>query len=159
MVRITPIQLLHRLLFLLFLTTVISPTLLHASSAQASIPAQIEVFTNSRYQVTNTTTTEVPVQIHDLDAPVGLEEKLSAGLPSDPEQAKAIALDRLEALGSGQLAEMVNRAYAGTTQAMTYELVKIPAVVFDNGASVIYGITDIEDAIRRYQAWRQREVR
>ncbi len=158
MARITPIQLMHRLLFLLFLTTVISPTLLHASSTQAPIPAQIEVFTNSRYQVTNTTTTEVPIQIYDLDAPAGLEEKLSAGLPSDPEQAKTIALKRLEALGAGQLAEMVNQAYAGTTQAMTYELVKIPGVVFDNGASVIYGITDIDDAIRRYQAWRQREI-
>ncbi|MCP4995483.1 MAG: TIGR03757 family integrating conjugative element protein [Gammaproteobacteria bacterium] len=159
MARITPIQLMHRPLFLLFLTTVISPALLHASSTQTPIPAQIEVFTNSRYQITNTTTTEVLVQIHDLDAPAGLEEKLSAGLPSDPEQAKAIALKRLEALGAGQLAEMVNQAYAGTTQAMTYELVKIPAVVFDNGTSVIYGITDIDDAIRRYQAWRQREIR
>lgn len=123
------------------------------------MPGQIKVFTNSRYQVTNTTTTEVPVQIHDLDAPAGLEEKLSTGLPSDPEQAKAIALKRLEALGADQLAEMVNQAYEGTTQAMTYELVKIPAVVFDNGTSVIYGITDIEDAIRHYQAWHQREVR
>ncbi len=159
MAQITHIQLMHRLLFLLFLTTVISPALLHASSTQTPIPAQIEVFTNSRYQITNTTTTEVPVQIHDLDAPVGLEEKLSAGLPSDPEQAKVIALKRLEALGAGQLAEMVNQAYDGTTQAMTYELAKIPAVVFDNGTSVIYGITDIDDAIRRYQAWRQREVR
>ncbi|MEJ1355862.1 MAG: TIGR03757 family integrating conjugative element protein [Candidatus Sedimenticola sp. (ex Thyasira tokunagai)] len=158
MVRITTIQLLHSPLFHLFLTTVVFPALLHASSAQAPIPAQIEVFTNSRYQVTNTTTTEVPVQIHDLDAPAGLEKKLSADLPSDPEQAKAIALKRLEALGADQLAEMVNQAYEGTTQAMTYELVKIPAVVFDNGASVIYGITDIDNAIRRYQAWRQGEV-
>ncbi|MBL3601549.1 MAG: TIGR03757 family integrating conjugative element protein [gamma proteobacterium endosymbiont of Lamellibrachia anaximandri] len=123
------------------------------------MPAQIEVFTNSRYQVTNTTTTGVAVQIHDLDTPTRLEKKLSAGLPYDPEQAKTIALKRLEALGADQLAEMVNQAYEGTTQAMTYELVKIPAVVFDNGTSVIYGITDIDDAIRRYQAWRQRELR
>lgn len=158
MARITPIQLMHSPLFLLFLTTVIFPALLHAGNTQTPMPARIEIFTNNRYQVTNTTTTEVPVQIYNLDAPAGLEEKLSAGLPSDPEQAKAIALKRLGALGAGQLAEMVNQAYEGTTQAMTYELVKIPAVVFDNGASVIYGITDIDNAIRRYQAWRQREV-
>ncbi|MBA1446456.1 MAG: TIGR03757 family integrating conjugative element protein [Chromatiales bacterium] len=123
------------------------------------MPAQIEAFTNSRYPVTNATITSVPVQIHDLDAPARLEKKLSTGLPSDPEQAKAIALKHLEALGADRLAEMVNQANEGTTQAMNYELVKIPAVVFDNGTSVIYGITDIDDAITRYQAWRQREVR
>ncbi len=159
MARITTIQTMYRLLSIFVLTTVLFPALLLADSTQAPLPARIEVFTNSRYPVTNNTTTEVPVQIHDLDAPAELEEKLSAGLPPDPEHAKAIALDRLEALGAGQLAEMVNQAYEGASQAMTYELVKIPAVVFDNGTSVIYGITNIEDAIRRYQAWHQREVR
>lgn len=123
------------------------------------MPTQIEAFSNSRNPITNTTATSVPVQIHDLDAPARLEEKLSAGLPSDPKQAKTKALKHLEALGADRLAEMVNRAYEGTTQAINYELVKIPAVVFDNGISVIYGITDIDDAITRYQAWRQREVR
>ncbi|MBL3600248.1 MAG: TIGR03757 family integrating conjugative element protein [gamma proteobacterium endosymbiont of Lamellibrachia anaximandri] len=123
------------------------------------MPGQIEAFTNSRYPVTNATQTSVPVQIHDLDAPARLEEKLSAGLPFDPKQAKAKALKHLEALGADRLAEMVNRAYEGTTQAMSYELVKIPAVVFDNGSSVIYGITDIDNAITRYQAWHQSEVR
>ncbi len=149
----------YRLLFIFVLTTALFPALLLANSTQAPLPARIEVFTNGNHPVTNTTTTGIPVQIHDLDAPAGLEEKLSAGLPSDPEQAKAIALDRLETLGAGQLAKMVNQAYEGDTQAMTYELVKIPAVVFDNGTSVIYGITSIEGAIRHYQAWRQREVR
>lgn len=123
------------------------------------MPTQIEAFTNSRYPITNATEPDVPVQIHDLDAPARLEEKLSLGLPSDPKQAKAAALKHLEALGADRLAKMVNQAYEGTTQAMNYELVKVPAVVFDNGTSVIYGITDIDDAIKRYQAWYQREVR
>ena len=159
MARITTIQTMYRLLFIFVLTTALFPALLLANSSQAPLPARIEVFTNSRYPATNTTTTGVPVQIHDLDAPAGLEEKLSTGLPSDPEQAKVMALQRLEALGAGRLAEMVNQAYEGATQAMIYELVKIPAVVFDNGTSVIYGITNIEDAIRHYQTWHQREVR
>lgn len=149
----------HRPSLLFFLTTAIFPALLHAGSAQAPIPTQIEVFTNSHYPITNATQTGVPVKIHDLDAPARLEEKLGAGLPSDPKQAKTIALKHLEALGADRLAEMVNRAYGGTTQAINYELVKIPSVVFDNGTSVIYGITDIDDAIKRYQVWRQREVR
>ncbi|MBL3528497.1 MAG: TIGR03757 family integrating conjugative element protein [gamma proteobacterium endosymbiont of Lamellibrachia anaximandri] len=122
------------------------------------MPAQIEMFTNSRYPITNTTKTSLPVQIHDLDAPARLEQELSTGLPSDPKQAKAVALKHLEALGAERLAEMLNQAYEGTTQAMNYALVKIPAVVFDHGSSVIYGITDIDDAIKRYRAWYQREV-
>lgn len=145
--------------FLLLLTAMLSPALLQAGSTHAPTLAHIEVFTNGNYPVSNTASADVPIKIYDLDASIGLEEKLSAGLPSDPEQAKAMALKRLEALGAGRLAKMVNQAYEGTTQAMTYELVKIPAIVFDNGTSVIYGITDIEDAIRRYQVWHQREVR
>ncbi len=149
----------YRPALLFFLTTAIFSALLHADSTQTPIPTQIEVFTNSRYPITNATQTDVPIQIHDLDAPARLEENLSTGLPSDPKQAKTMALKHLEALGADRLAEMVNRAYEGTTQAINFELLKIPAVVFDNGTSVIYGITDIDDAVARYQAWRQREVR
>ncbi|RDH88080.1 MAG: TIGR03757 family integrating conjugative element protein [endosymbiont of Seepiophila jonesi] len=158
MVRNSTAETMYRPALLFFLTTAIFPALLHAGSTQVPMPAQIEAFTNSRYPITNATKINVPIQIHDLDAPARLEEKLSASLSSDPKQAKTVAPKHLETLGADRLAEMVNQAYEGTTQAINHELVKIPAVVFDNGTSVIYGITDIDDAVARYQAWRQSEV-
>ncbi len=130
------------------------------------MPSSIEVFTNGRYPISGTSSASasasasasvsvpVPVQIYDLDAPDRLEDALSADLPPDPEQAKTIALKRLNDLGA-ELADMVNQAYEGVTKAMSYELTKIPAIVFDDGASVIYGISDINEAIKHYQLWQQ----
>jgi len=136
----------------LFLIAVLFPALLQAGSPDASIPSSIEVFTNGQHPVSGTAS--VPIQIYDLDAPDRLEDALSADLPLNPEQAKTIALKRLNDLGA-ELADMVNQAYEGVTKAMSYELTKIPAVVFDDGASVIYGISDINEAIKYYQAWQQ----
>ena len=138
----------------LFLIAVFLPALLQAASPGASMPSSIEVFTNGRYPISSTTSASVPVQIYNLDAPGRLEDKLSADLPSNPEQAKTIALKRLNAHGP-KLSGMVDQAYEGIIKAMNYELKKIPAVVFDDGASVIYGITDINDAIKHYQLWQQ----
>ena len=138
----------------LFLIAVLFPALLQAASPGASMPSSIEVFTNGRYPISGAASASVPVQIYDLDAPDRLEDALSADLPPDPEQAKTIALKRLNDLGA-ELADMVNQAYEGVTKAMSYELTKIPAIVFDDGASVIYGISDINEAIKHYQLWQQ----
>jgi len=138
----------------LLLVAVLFPALLQAASPSISMPSSIEVFTNGRHPISGATSASVPVQIYDLDAPDRLEDALSADLPPDPEQAKTIALKRLNNLGP-ELADMVNQAYEGVAKAMSYELTKIPAVVFDDGASVIYGISDINEAIKLYQAWQQ----
>jgi integrating conjugative element protein (TIGR03757 family) len=144
---------------LLFLTAALFPVLLQAFDIQAPMPSQVEIFTNGRYPVSNDHSVQAPIQIYDLDAPARLDDELSTGLPSDPDQAQALALKRLNTLGPEKIADMVNQAYEGVTKAMSYKLTKIPAIVFDGGTSVIYGIADIRDAVRRYQAWQQREAR
>jgi len=138
----------------LFLVAVLFPALLQAASPSTSMPSSIEVFTNGRYPISGTGSASVPVQIYDLDAPDRLEDALSADLPLNPEQAKTIVLKRLNDLGA-ELADMVDQAYEGVTKAMSYELTKIPAIVFDDGVSVIYGISDINEAIKHYQLWQQ----
>jgi len=131
---------------------------LHADDTRTPMPNRIEVFTSGRHPISSAASIPVPVQIYDLNAPDKLEEELSADLPPDPEQAKTIALKRLNTLGA-ELADMVDQAYEGVTKAMSYELTKIPAVVFDDGASVIYGISDINEAIKHYQLWQQEMAR
>ena len=138
----------------LLLIAVLFPALLQAAAPGASMPSSIEVYTNSRYPISGTGSASVPVQIYDLDAPDRLEDALSADLPLNPEQAKTIVLKRLNDLGA-ELADMVDQAYEGVTKAMSYELTKIPAIVFDDGVSVIYGISDINEAIKHYQLWQQ----
>jgi len=138
----------------LFLIAALFPALLQAASPAASMPSSMEVFTNARHPISGTASTSVPTKIYDLDAPGRLEDELSTDLPPDPKQAKALALKRLNALGA-ELAGMVDQAYEGVIKAMNYELTKIPAVVFDGGTGVVYGISDINEAIKRYQTWQQ----
>jgi len=142
----------------LLLIAVLFPALLQAASTGASMPSSIEVFTNARYPISGTASASVSIQIYDIDAPDRLEDALSADLPPDPEQAKTIAFKRLNDLGA-ELADMVDQAYEGVTKAMSYELTKIPAVVFDDGVSVVYGISDLNEAIKHYQLWQQEMAR
>jgi len=118
----------------------------------------IEVFTTSQYPIQNNTHRRAPEDsaVHDrryhLDRIKLLQQALSQGLPSDPKAAKQQVLLRLQSMDSA-LSHQLEHAGNGLAQAMAYGIDRMPAVVFD-GQAVVYGVTDIEDALLHYRQWR-----
>jgi integrating conjugative element protein (TIGR03757 family) len=92
------------------------------------------------------------VQIVEIDDLQRFEAALSKGLPGNSDLAKAEALRRIGKLNDTQMASAKNAAN-GLAMAHHYGVDRIPAIVID-GSAVIYGVTDLVDAVQRYDAWR-----
>lgn len=91
------------------------------------------------------------VTVYDLSLPRRLTHELSEGLPADPAQAETLARARLTDGVLGQL----RAAYAGHARAVERRIDRVPAIVFDGGTAVVYGMTDVPAALERYRAWRE----
>lgn len=145
--------LLTALVFFLDLTPVLS--------ASAS-PMKLEVFTTQDRPVTNRMQTQamspgsVTLEVYWIDALARVKATLSKKLPNDPDVAKAEALRRIEQLSQAHIDE-VQRAAVGLSKATQYGLDRYPALVF-NGEAVIYGVTDVGEALRHYQGWREMQA-
>ena len=90
------------------------------------------------------------VKAYDLSAPDQFEKQLSEGLSSDPTLAQKQAKERIEQHGN-EIQHQLMAAYEGALIAMKYEIKKIPAIVFNGGEYVIYGVTDVNKAINMYK--------
>ncbi len=88
-----------------------------------------------------------------MDAWLAFEARLSEGLSEDPQIAKEQATANINRQGSS-LQHEVEAAFGGTIRAMEYGVLKVPAIAFDGGKSVIYGITDLHLALDLYRNWR-----
>lgn len=139
----------------LLLGTLTDPTWAD-QAAGAQEPRLIEVITDRAHPVTGveSRSDRLNVQVFDLDAPARLEAQLSEGLPNDPTTAARLARQRLEHLGRQRLATQFASAYAGLLKALAYGIERYPAVVFDGGDSVVYGVTDLDQALGYYRHWR-----
>jgi integrating conjugative element protein (TIGR03757 family) len=89
---------------------------------------------------------------YNLDGHRNLERRLSADLPPNLEAAERIVNERLAALDGEEL----QNAFRGIALAIQWDIRKAPAFVFDNGQTVIYGLTDVEVALKRWQYDRAR---
>ncbi|MEW8042639.1 MAG: TIGR03757 family integrating conjugative element protein [Candidatus Thiodiazotropha endolucinida] len=92
-------------------------------------------------------------RVYELDGIRRTEEKLSEGLPADPEQSKRVVLQRFQQLNEEDRTRM-QRAATGLAKAMQYGVDRYPAIVFD-GQTVVYGVTDVQSALAYYRAWRR----
>jgi len=91
------------------------------------------------------------VEIHDLSAQQSLLDELGQNLPNNPALAQDMAAGRLDTPGFRQrLAE----ATAWAVLASRYGITKLPAIVFDHGAAVAYGLADVDQAIQLYRRWK-----
>jgi len=122
-----------------------SPVTLTADEARD--PASIEVFTTSDRPTGDANT---GATIFEIDGLAILDRELSQNLPADPEEAKRLALQRISELGD-DLRTRAEQAVEGLNRAHRYEIKKVPAVVFDGGQSVVYGLTDLNQAIEIYR--------
>lgn len=117
----------------------------------------IEAFTASKSQITGVEDERLRVATVTTYIVEGLERfesGLSEGLPADPKAAKAEALRRVQQLDDARMAPAKNAAI-GLAKAVQYGVDRYPAIVFD-GRAIVYGVTDLVEALDRYDAW-QRE--
>ncbi len=130
-------------------------TQIHSGSASASVvpSVQVEVFATSTTNLQNTAHAVVYV----LDTLVQLENRLSQGLPSDPEAAMAMVQKRLAQLSAVDNSRM-NLAIEGRLKAQRYGIKQLPAMVL-NGSAVVYGVSDVRDALERHAQGQAEAVR
>ena len=135
----------------------------YAARAASECPSCIEVFTTSDSPITRDADLSRPsfgvtdLHIYELDGIQRIEAKLSEGLTADPEQSKHVVLQRFQQLHEDDRARM-QRAAMGLAKAMQYGIDRYPAIVFDGDVG-IYGVTDIGEALHRYQEWREGRTR
>ncbi len=84
-----------------------------------------------------------------IDGGVDLENTLSQNLSSD----KRMATDQMNAFflaNKNQLAQQVKSAWQGAINAQSLNIEKVPAITFDGGKSVIYGVVNTAQALQIY---------
>lgn len=139
------------ILSLIFLVGLWHP-LAGAVEATGNQPLVIFFGTN-QFQAVNTEAAEVfGVQLkqYNLDAHRNLEKQLSEGLPQDRVEAERLANARLQALDL----KLVQQSFQGIALALQWDVRKAPAFVFNEGSQVIYGMTDLAEALKRWQYFR-----
>lgn len=125
---------------------------LFASTVSAN-PLLVEAFYDKDTRLVNVQMAErvATVKTYDLSAPERFEDMLSEGLSDDPAVAQQQAKDRIEKRGNA-IQRQLMEAYEGGLKAMQYEIDKIPAIVFNGGQHVIFGVHDVNKAISIYKA-------
>jgi integrating conjugative element protein (TIGR03757 family) len=98
------------------------------------------------------------VRLIQLDAGERLEVQLSARLSTDPAQAAIAFRQRLQGPAGVRLGQELAAAQQGLVEAWSVGVQKLPAVVVDR-RYVVYGETDVSQALARIDAYRQREGR
>ena len=135
-------------------------SVVHGAEIAVRHPHLIEVFTVGDSPVTGEIATNqqpdhgtTELQVYELDGIQHIEVQLSQGLTADPEQSKRIVLQRIQQLDQTGRAQ-AQRAAMGLAKAMQYGIDRYPAIVLD-GEVAIYGVTDIREALQRYQQWQE----
>jgi integrating conjugative element protein (TIGR03757 family) len=120
----------------------------------------IEVFTTGERPVVGAEHERLrtaTITIYAVDGLERFESGLSEGLPADPDAAKAEALRRIQHLDDARMVPAKNAAY-GLAKAVQYGVDRHPAIVFD-GRAVVYGVTDLVQALDRFEVWQREQTR
>lgn len=112
----------------------------------------VEVFTASNIPIISNHQGE-RIELYEIDGIRRFEKEISRGLSEDANTAKHQAIERVTQLDEGQK-QQVERAAVVLSKAMQYGIDRYPAIVFD-GEAVVYGLTDLTEAIHRYRQWRE----
>ncbi len=140
------------------LSAVLVLLLAELSQAEQMPPAaHMDIFTTSNQPIKRLNVfvlrhPEIALRVHTLDAIERFEDDLSQGLPADPQQAKRLALGRLQQLSTHNRTQLQHAATSIAT-ALSYGIKKYPAIVFD-GEFVVYGLSDPLRALEHYRRWR-----
>jgi len=133
------------------LLSILILSLLSSVVAASESVSLIEIFVddaNPIQRVKNGAGRDIEFVIYDLSAPERFEKELSRGVSGSLDQVKRKVLKKIQGLSTSYMEEHVMTPYKGLLKAMEYELIKLPAIVFNNGESVIYGVRSIKKAIQ-----------
>jgi integrating conjugative element protein (TIGR03757 family) len=126
------------------------------SSALATEAKCIEVFTVRDQPISGTDSLRllpVTVRVYEIDGLQRLEPALSRGLPRATGLARGEAVRRIGELTDGQMASG-REAGEGLEKVLQNGIDRYPAIVID-GATVIYGVYDLAQALNQYETWRE----
>ncbi len=134
--------------------------LIFGAPVRAGSAQLIEIFNTSERSITgveNERLRSFNITSYSIDGVERFESRLSEGLPADLEAAKTEGLLRIQQLDDACMAPAKNAAF-GLAKAVQLGVDRYPAIVFD-GQAVVYGVTDLVDAVARYEAWREDQSR
>lgn len=120
----------------------------------------IEVFTTSEQRVVggeHERLRTATITNYVVDGLERFESGLSEGLSGDTEAAKAEALRRIQRLDDARVVPAKNAAL-GLAKAVQYGVDRYPAIAFD-GHAVVYGVTDLVEALDRFETWQRDQTR
>jgi len=119
-------------------------------------PRHMEVFTNQpgRVHGQNSLSKSTRITIYDMQASNRFDASLTPALSSDPKAARRQAQQYLKKLDQKSLQTKARKAYQGALKAAQYNVKKVPAIVFNNGESVIFGVLDLKRALH---IWREKK--
>ena len=133
-----------------------------ASAADGWGPVRVEVFTAqdlppSALRRDELRAGSVAVEVYALDALDEFAANLSDQLPTEPNVARRTAMARLGRVEPGQV-DALRQVASGLLKAAGYGIDRYPAIVFD-GHAVVYGVTDLDEALRRFETRQGRAPR
>lgn len=121
--------------------------------ALANIPiTKVDVFVERPLAVKGIPNTDIT--IFDLSRK-DVVQATAPRFPPNPEIAQAMAKQWLESPEGQTYIADLKAAYTGHAKMIEYGVLKLPAIVFDNGKFVIYGTTDLMLAVRDYDHFMQ----
>jgi integrating conjugative element protein (TIGR03757 family) len=118
-------------------------------------PPRIEVFHTAADSIV--VPSGVAVVRYVMDSTAAVEQALTAKLVGTARMANRAARHRHAANQVHQIQPEVARAvinsYQGLRRARLLGITRVPAIVFDDGAAVVYGVRDLREALSRYRQW------
>lgn len=110
----------------------------------------VEVFANSTMLITPSGSNAT---IYWLDGISRMRDELNANMPKTEKESFAYMSAKRAEIETKYRSQIAS-AGRGITQGMKYGIEKIPAIVI-NRESIVYGLTNIDDAVAQYQRARQ----
>ena len=99
----------------------------------------------------------IEVKLYNFDDGKRMIKKLEAGLPNSEEAAKKAMQQRIKSMGNATLKKLFTDAYQAVIIGTKHGITRFPAVVFDRGESVVFGVTDIPHALALYHQWKAKQ--
>jgi integrating conjugative element protein (TIGR03757 family) len=104
-----------------------------------------QVFTQA-YKIKNAWT----IKHYLIDSGRGFEAKISKGLSANKQKAMQQIKQRF-AKHKTQWVSDAKRAWQGAINAQSLNIEKVPAITFDKGKTLIYGVTNLSEALKIYK--------